>query len=335
MLRQILATSRAIGAVAVLAPAPALARADPGTVGITWTAPAECPTASEVEASIRDLLGHVPRLFDGRRLEVDARAEKKRDGEWTATIVTQTGTTTGSRVLATESCRAAADATALIVALMIDPQAVAARDAPPVVEAKQATTAPPLRPETTVSRGPPPPRRGPALRFSLGPAIAIDRGTLPQPTYAAGGRAGVKLGASVLELGVLASASASGTVAGTSPPAGGSFHFLSASLAACPAIAARWFDLGVCAEIEVTQVKGSGFGVTSSYENDARWLAPGGGVLARLRVAPHVAIPLRIDAVAPLVQTTFFLEGVPEARGRVYIPSRVAGRALVAVDVDL
>jgi len=95
----------------------------------------------------------------------------------------------------------------------------------------------------------------------------------------------------------------------------------------------RRLDLGACAEVELTEVKGTGFGVTSSYENSARWLALGGGALARLRVTPRFGALLRIDAVAPLAHPTFFIKGLPEAQGRIYTPSRAAGRALVAVDV--
>ena len=81
-------------------------------------------------------------------------------------------------------------------------------------------------------------------------------------------------------------------------------------------------------------MKGTGFGVTSRYENDARWLAVGAGAIARLRISPHVAIPFRFDAIAPLGRPTFFLKGVPEAQGQIYSPSRLAGRAFVAVDID-
>jgi hypothetical protein len=324
--------------------AQAQAQTQEGTVGIAWTAPAECPTASDLEAAIRDLLGQPPHLADGRRLEVKARAERKPDRRWSATIETRLGTAMGSRTVATESCRAAADATALIVALMIDPDAVAARAAapasPPPAAADAAVHAPaPPAPETAsetaVSSPPPPSRPRLAPRLSLGPTMAVDVGTLPQPGYAAGARIAVKLGRSALELGVLASSSASATISGTAPPAGGSFRFLAGSLAACPAAGlGRRLDLGACAELELTEVKGTGFGVTSSYQNDARWLALGGGGLLRLRLTRHVAIPFRVDALAPLARTTFFLNGVSQAQGRVYTPSRVVMRALLAVDVD-
>jgi len=318
---------------------PALARAEAGTVEIAWSAPADCPTTPDVEASIRDLLGRPPHLPDGRKLEIKARAERKRDRGWSGTIETRLGTTTGSRTIATESCRAVADATALIVALMIDPEAVAARASPPAApsppqDPSRAIRAPPAATETAVSRAPPPSRRGLARTLSLGPMLAVDVGTLPRPSYGAGGRVGVKVGRSALELGVLASTSARGTIPGTAPPAGGSFRFWSASLSACPAFAVRRFDLGACAEIDAVEVKGTGFGVTARYENDARWLALGAGAIARLRISPHVAIPLRMGVVAPLGHPTFVLKGVTEGQGQIYSPSRVAVRALLAVDVD-
>lgn len=318
---------------------PALARAEAGTVEIAWSAPADCPTTPDVEASVRDLLGRPPHLPDGRNLKVQVRAERKHDRGWSGTIETRLGTTTGSRTIATESCRAVADATALIVALMIDPDAVAARASPPATasppqEPSRAIRAPPAATDTAVSRAPSPSRRDLAPRFSLGPTVAVDLGTLPRPSYGAGARVGVKVGRSALELGVLASASARATIAGTAPPAGGSFHFWAASLSACPAFAVRRFDIGACAEIEAVEVKGTGFGVTAQYENDARWLALGAGAIARLRISPHVAIPFRMGVVAPLGHPTFVLKGVTEGQGQIYSPSRAAVRALLAVDVD-
>ena len=318
---------------------PALARADAGTVEIAWSAPADCPTTPDVEASIRELLGRPPHLSDGRNLQVKARAERKRDRGWSGTIETRLGTTTGSRTIATESCRAVADATALIVALMIDPEAVAARASPPATPSPpqdpiRAVPAPPAATDMTVSRAPPPPGRRLAPTLSLGPTLGVDRGTLPRATYGAGARVGVKVGRSALELGVFASASARGTIAGSAPPAGGSFHFWSASLSACPAFAVQRFDSGACAELEAVEVKGTGFGVTARYENDARWLAVGASAIARLRISPHIAIPLRMGVVAPLGHPTFVLKGVTEGQGQIYSPSRVAVRALLALDVE-
>jgi len=324
--------------VALAAPAGAVAT-EAGTVDITWTAPADCPTASDLDASIRALLGRAPRLSDGRNLDVKARAEQKRDRAWTATIETRLGTTAGSRTLAAESCRAAADATALIVALMIDPRAVAqhvaAAPTPPVPAAGAArATSVPTPPRDAFTSGAParPPRSALVTGLSLGPTIAVDAGTLPRLAYGAGARVGLRFGASVLELGVLASSQARATISATAPPAGGSFRFRSASLSACPATRRRRFELGACIAVELTQVNGAGFGVSMSFENDARWLALGGGALARLRLGSRFAIPLRIDLMAPLARPIFYLR-LPDADREVYRPARVVMRGSLALDV--
>jgi hypothetical protein len=223
------------------------------------------------------------------------------------------------------------------VALMIDPQAVATHARPPAAPVAAAAAEPPtttsLASPTAATRAPAPGSSVP-LRLLIGPTVAVDMGTLPRAIYGAGGRVGLRLAATTLELGILASATARASISTTTPPAGGSFRFRSASVSACPAVAMGRLDVGPCAEAELTQVEGTGFGVTSSFANHARWLALGGGLLGRVRLTSHVAVPLRIDAVAPLARPTFFLRGVPEAQGKVYSPSRVAVRAMIAVDLD-
>src|SRR3954469_20446926 len=170
------------------------------TLRIVWTAPEGCPISSEVEASIQALLGHPPRMNDDQEVEVKASARLEPDGLWHGQLDTRLGSKTGRRTLQAESCRAVADATALIVALMIDPDAVAAHRpspsgsasaAPPPSSAPPASPAPPDRNEEFGDR----PRilSGSALGIRLGSLIAADTGTLPQPTYGGGARVGVTL----------------------------------------------------------------------------------------------------------------------------------------------
>ncbi len=93
-----------IAVIVLLAATRALAASDVGTVGITWTAPPDCPTTLDLESAIRGLLGRTPHVADGRHLDVRAHAERKLDHRWTATIETRLGTTTGNRTFAAESC---------------------------------------------------------------------------------------------------------------------------------------------------------------------------------------------------------------------------------------
>ena len=72
---------------------PALAAAEEGTVEIAWSAPVDCPTTPEVEASIRSLLGRPQQLADGRHLTVQTWAARKHERLWSGTIETRLGTT--------------------------------------------------------------------------------------------------------------------------------------------------------------------------------------------------------------------------------------------------
>ena len=304
-----------VGAFGVALGAPAIVDARTGGVSITWTAPSECPTPADVSASVGQLLGRPPALPEGRELEIKARAERKQARLWIGSVETRSGATIGNRAFEAESCRAAADATALIVALMIEA-------APTTIEA--APTA--ARPAAAAARSP--------LTVSVGPTTAIDVGTLPAPTAGAGVRAGLKLGRTAFDLAALAWASTSTTIAGSNPPVGGTFRFFSASLAVCPTLAAGRFELGACGEAELVQVRGHGSGVSVPYENAYAWMSVGAGALARLRVSRHLSIPFRLAALVPLAHPSFVLKGVVEAQGQVYTPSPVLGRAELGIDVD-
>jgi hypothetical protein len=293
--------------------APGIVAARTGGVRITWTAPTECPTTADVSASVGHLLGQPPALPEGRELEVKARAERKQARLWIGSVETRYGATVGNRAFEAESCRAAADATALIVALMIE--------AAPTIEAAP----PPASPPAEAARS--------SLTVSVGPTTALDVGTLPAPTAGAGVRAGLTFGRTSFDLAAVAWAPISTTIAGTDPPVGGTFRFFSASLAVCPTLAAGRFALGACGAAELVQVRGRGSGVSVPYENAYAWMSVGAGALARLRVSRHLSIPLRLSAMVPLAHPSFVLKGVVEAQGQVYSPSPILGRAELGIDV--
>jgi hypothetical protein len=293
--------------------APGIVNAGTGGVSITWTAPSECPTPADLSASVGQLLGRPPALPEGRALEVKARAERKQARLWLGSVETRYGSTVGNRAFEAESCRAAADATALIVALMIE------APPPPTITAAPTPASAPARS---------------SLKFSVGPTTAIDVGTLPAPTAGAGVRASLALGRTSFDLAAVAWASTSATIAGSNPPVGGTFRFLSASLAVCPTLAAGRFQLGACGEAELARVQGRGSGVSVPYENAYAWMSIGAGALARLRVSRHLSIPFRLSALVPLAHPSFVLNGVVEEQGKVYSPAPVLGRAELGIDVD-
>jgi hypothetical protein len=88
-------------------------------ITLHWTAPVGCPD----ELSVRD---DVQRLLSGSQASGTARADVTHTGDSWRVVVSMNG---GERRLEAASCRALADATALIVAMAVDPARVVANRA--------------------------------------------------------------------------------------------------------------------------------------------------------------------------------------------------------------
>jgi len=104
-----------------LAAAPARAQLE-----LRWDAPVECPTADDVRAEVTRLLGGS--MPPDLSLRADGEATRSDDG-WTMHLRTSMGGEDGEREIAGERCEELGEAAALILALMIDPAAVAETEA--------------------------------------------------------------------------------------------------------------------------------------------------------------------------------------------------------------
>jgi hypothetical protein len=124
--------------VLALALAPSAGSAQ-GRLTLRWTAPPACPDAATVQREVERLLGGA--LPDGP--PVVAEADTSPDGEgYRLALETQMAGARGERVLEGPRCAELAAATALILALMIDPEAVArAESSPPDSPAPSLATA--------------------------------------------------------------------------------------------------------------------------------------------------------------------------------------------------
>jgi hypothetical protein len=112
----------AVVALAMCAPATARAEEASATPGLhlRWSAPAGCPAGADVAADVARML---PSASSSRRaLDADARVSGRGD-RWHLTLVTRSAEGRGERELDAPTCRAVADAAALIIALAIDPAA--------------------------------------------------------------------------------------------------------------------------------------------------------------------------------------------------------------------
>jgi hypothetical protein len=124
-LLRVIATPMVVG-VALAGGTLALAQpVEPGpAVVLEWIAPSECPDSAYVKREIRRLLAGAPAPETPplrARVEVSREIEER----WRVSLTTTGAQGTGHRSLTAETCRALAGATALILALAVDPRRVA------------------------------------------------------------------------------------------------------------------------------------------------------------------------------------------------------------------
>src|SRR5438132_4393226 len=101
-----------------------LGAAAPPPVSLAWHAPAECPGADYVQTEVERLLGQ-----GAPDASISADATASHDaGLWSMRL--RAGA--GERVFTAASCRELADATAVVLAMAVDPTRVLVADAAPM-----------------------------------------------------------------------------------------------------------------------------------------------------------------------------------------------------------
>jgi hypothetical protein len=311
---RLLRPAAALPALAALAAAlaPAAGRsAEPERVDLRWSAPPECPGAAAVKAEVDRLLGP-----EGARppRPIEVTASVVHDDVWRVHLETPGQGATRVRELRGASCAALADATALILALMIDP-AVASRPAPPAPSAPPPPAPPP---PPTISAPPPPPPAPvtapvpaapappPPVRtsFRLAGWAGADVGSLPGISAGFGFSAAFLYGPQRFEIGAAYRPPVAGTVA-LHASTGGDVELITGSIGACRNLVTAPVEIGPCAAFELGRLHAEGFGVTSPGSGSALW------------------------AAAPLVRPRFVLQNV----GSVHQPSPASGRASAGIEI--
>ncbi len=321
-------------------------------VVLRWSAPEGCPDGSWITHEVDRILGdESPR--PAVPLDVSATVTTGADVNFKVRLETQGKGGARVRELRGESCNAVADATALLIALMIDPAAVAraSKPAPPPPAAPAPlppapppppTPAPPPRvvpppppapapPSLPVSAAhadaaPERPRRPP---FGLQAWAAADAGSLPGVSFAAGGEAAVLVGAFRVELGGGVWVDRPATLA-QMPNAGGEVGLALGWAGACwLALRSTKVQIGPCLGQELGRLHADGFGVTSTGSGSALWSALRAGGLLAWSPVPRIAGVIRLDAAVPFARPTFTVDGL----GAVFRSSPVVGRATTGVEV--
>ena len=283
------------------------ASADAGSSFVfEWRAPEGCPQASAVEAEIGHLLGGPAREHAGDDLHVQATVE--RGALWFVTLETASKTTSGHRTIEAATCQGLANATALIVALMIDPDAVAARTG------RAKDEEPPAQSPARVP-APTQPGADPGTRETHGLLGVAAVGTLGVvPSLDVGGSASVGVVRSRWRVEGRAAYGLRRVRSETVPDASdayGRFAFVAGTLAGCRTFLWSGLDLGPCASAELGAVHGEGHGASQTTSKYTPWVALGAGGFLAIRANAWLYFPIHADVVFPLWRPHYVFSNVP------------------------
>jgi len=290
----------------------------PASLGLEleWNAGAGCPDRASAEAAIREILGpHVTTGEPASVVQVDISALD--DGRWGARILTRGPYGSGDRRFEGPTCNLVADAAVLVVAMTVDPTAIAKR----IQSMKEASQG------AGPSSAPRPAQ--PRPRILAGLRAAADVGSLPGPTGGLGVVLGVQFGRWHLE----GEATAWLPRLALAPPAplrGGEIGLYSASLRACwdgVQSATRELRLGACLEGEAGVTTGQGTtGIAEPDQTSGLWVATFAGVTARQVSASGLVPWLSLDIGTPSRRPMYVIES-GASRVFVFQASEVVARA--------
>ena len=345
-------------------------------VAVDWRARAQgergaqgdCPDAAYVEHEIERLLADAPRSATAR---LHARAEVTHEvgGSWHVELTTVSAQGNGHRSVTAETCGALARATALILALAVDPDRVAknraldptlsdpvtaapvgsnatssstADAASPPSTAKTTTTATASASATPTRIDTESPvrarkRSGLPTTFALGASALVELGSLPFLSPGGGARLAAVPGfapALRLELGA-ALWPWSQSAGATATSLGGTFALRAFEAGACLVPVGESWEFGPCAGAELAWLSGQGIGTgtagTTGQSSDAVWLVFRAGAIAAYRLSSAWAI--RADLGVGLALDPPAFEWTGAAAGVAFRPSVLSGHAALGAEV--
>ncbi len=316
---------------------------------LEWSAPEDCPAQSSVEARIGALISERERSVSGIRAEVELR--RSTEGyEGTLSLHADGGSST--RSLRAERCVSVAEATALLVAITVDPlatdrvlerersegEARAEVPGPPPTEPEPEPISPPV-PEAATEDPTPQPR--PTDREVQPPSSAFE-GTAATLRVEAGGdlglfpQPGVTVGAMVglhrrwLRVGLTGRAWMPQRI--THPlDATVAAELRAFSLGAQGCAGPRWsaLELPVCFGVDAGAMRGEGGGAllwTGAVRRP--WVALRLGPALAWSPIPAVTLWFGVDLATSLLRPQFHIASL----GPIHQTGVVSGRAFVAVE---
>jgi hypothetical protein len=284
---------------------------------LLWMVPSSCPDADAERTEIRRRVGAMDPAQMPERISAKVEIHAEPGGALLLTLRTSIGATTGERFLTGHDCRQLSDAVALVLALLINPNA-AAGDAPPP---------PPLLPP------PPPPIASAELAerapFALGVEAVLAEGVLPNLAE------GVAGGLSFQRGGLVLAARGGGFFAQDQPApvlagARASFYLIEAALEICVRTwPGRRLGATACLGGAIERLHGESSGVSSSGQASALWPEALARIMGHLRLGQRTRLRLGAEAHGLGSRPDLAIRGL----GSVYRPPAVSMRASLGIDM--
>ncbi len=309
----------------------------PGPASLQWSAPIGCPTTDELRGGIERRLG---RTLEPSEAEIDARIDAT-EGGYRLSLRTTVDGVADERTLDADDCGALADATALIVALAVDPVAVAGalelwnREASEQTPPSEPVARPALRrramPESSEPSAEPPAQSPRGLAggiMRVGGGVGL--GAVPGVTGALSLAGGLRWQRARLEL------EGSYWIPRRSEPIDGAsvrVQLGTAAVRGCGVLAREQLEAPLCGGLQVGGMRGDGEGAPGARSAQGLWLALEAGVGLSWWFQPRWALAGGFVAAVPLVSAEFDLDTEPPVQ--LFEPSAVAGRLWLGIEFRL
>jgi hypothetical protein len=287
------------------------------SVEIEWTAPDACPDRADVVRRVEIYLGRPPAPSESLSFRADVRQSD--DGHFRATLKSRWTGGSAERSFDGIDCVKIARATALIIAMAIDPIDVAEAVTEQKAEVRPSDEA---RPAPTV-------HDGGDLHFGFGIRTTVDAGSLPLPTIGGGPVASLRGGPWELDLAAAAWIPRR-TSGAEERGAGGEISLMTGELRGCREIVPAALTVSLCLGGEVGVTDGIAFGILSPRHPRSPWVAPLLGFGVRPRLASGVWAWMSFDAAVPLIRPDYYIEGM----GSVHRPWPIVARASMGVEIQ-
>lgn len=303
------------------APAPT-----PLPLDLTWDVPAGCPDASTVERRVQQILQGPPP--SDTRVVAIATIRSVGPERFQLSLSLRTADVEETRTIDAATCSALSEASAVVIALAIDPSRDTASPPP---------AAPPAAPPPPPALPAPPPARPRALRFlAFGLGGVLGSGTLP--SVGAGVTASGALRLQRFRAGVLATLwFRQHPVFDATSGAGASFDMVELGAFGGYLVPIGRFAVGPALDLEATYLRVEGTGIRAPRASWSSWPTVVLGARGEARLTPWLGLFARADMVLAIDPPSFTLGSGGAGGGgqTLHEPAFVAARLTLGTEIVL